>query len=289
MATDQDPVIQRRRLRVWLRGARLGRGLTQKEVAKALDWSRSKLLRIEQGAVHLTKTDLEALLRFYGVEDERQVEELLQMAQVAKTQPWSAHRAVLRPDFIAYLGQECVAATIRSFAPLILPGLLQTEEYARATTLATSTPGDANHETVERRVRARMERQQLLDREDPPEMSFIIEEGVLHRHVGGAEAMIRQLEHLRQLARRPHINVQILPFPAGAHPGMVGAFVLLEFPDPADDDVLYLEDARGLVPREEEKDTARYKEIFFALEDMATVPLEQVIDDITVQIRRTAH
>src|SRR5438477_3975398 len=130
MPEAPDPTVQRRRLRAELRSARTEAGLTQRQAAEALDWSPSKLLRIENGSVSISTTDLKALLALYGIQDPVKIEELVRMAQSARRHTWSAYRDVFSHEFIVYLGYESSASIIRQVEPLLIPGLLQTEEYA---------------------------------------------------------------------------------------------------------------------------------------------------------------
>lgn len=289
MASDPHPTVQRRRLRVALRQARQDLGLTQKDVAKELDWSTSKLLRIEGGEIHISVTDLDALLRHYRVTDPGRVKQLRAMAQAAKKQPWAAYRGVLSAVFMTYLGYEAAASVVRSFTNLLLPGLLQTEDYTRAVVRTLSTPGTPG-EVIELRVRAKLARQELLSQADAPEMVFIIDEGVLRRRVGSGEVMAQQLEHLMKVATHLKTDIRILPFGAGEHPAMLGSFVILEFPAAADEDLLYLETGHAdLVAREGERDITAYKETFFELEPEA-VPIDQLaqtIEDIQADMRET--
>jgi transcriptional regulator with XRE-family HTH domain len=287
MIGSQDPAVQGRRLRVALRDARQAKRLTQKEVARTLEWSPSKLLRIENGAVSVTTTDLKALLNVYGITEQQRVDELVEMARIAKRQPWATYRDVLTPEFMVYLSYESSAAVLRQFEPLLIPGLIQTEEYARATIRILSASG-VSDEVVERRVQARLERQDLLAREDAPQMLFIMDEAAIRRQVGRGTIMIRQLEHLKDMAKHPKVNIQILPFGVGEHPGMKGPFIVLEFPGPEDDNLLYLENSRGdLVSRDDPEDTASYVDTFIALEDLATPKgrLDDVIDRVIAQMK----
>jgi transcriptional regulator with XRE-family HTH domain len=282
-------MVQRRRLRVALRQARQDLGLTQKDVAKDLDWSTSKLLRIESGEIHVSVTDLDALLRRYGITDPDRVGELRAMAQAAKKQPWAAYRGVLSAVFMAYLGYEAGASVVRSFTNQLLPGLLQSEDYTRAMVRTLSAP-DTTEEVIELRVRAKLARQELLSREDAPGMAFVIDEGVLRRRVGTGEVMAQQLEHLKKLATHPKIDVRVLPLGAGEHRAMLGSFVVLEFPAASDEDLLYIEAGHAdVVIREGERDITAYKETFFELEG-AAVPVEQLtqaIEDLQADMRAT--
>ena len=280
MDDGKDPAVQKRRLRTALREARLAANRTQRDAADALDWSPSKVLRIENGAVSVSTTDLRALLGYYGIKDEARIEELIKTAHLARRQSWAAYRDVLSPGYVSYLGYESAASMMLNFQPLMIPGLLQTEEYARATIRVLSSPDESN-QVVDRRVKARLERQKLLTRDDRPTMHFILDEAAIRRRVGRSSGlMIRQLEHLKEVAAREKITIQVLPFSEGEHEAMMGSFVILEFPSARDEDLLYLESAQGdLVVREGVKDTAPYKETFYKLEDLSR-PKRSLSDDL---------
>jgi transcriptional regulator with XRE-family HTH domain len=264
----QTPEYMRRRLRVELKQARQAAGFTQKDVAKALEWSPSKIIRIEAGEVAVTPTDLRVLLDHYGVRDKRRIDDLIVLARASRKQPWNDYRDVYTPQSLTLFGYEPSASIIREFEPLVVPGLLQTEEYARA--ILVDTYGK-DKETLDRVVEARLERQELLDRNPPPEMFFILDEAVIRRAVGGIGVMRRQLNQLGALGSRPNISIQIVPFTVGAHFGLRGPFTILEFPDPNDDDLLYLENTGGEVTtREDPKLTADYLQAFWDLEAQAT-------------------
>lgn len=277
MPAHQDPSFYRRRVREALRRAREGAGLTQRDAARELDWSMSKLVRIEAGSVGVSITDLRAMLTLYSVENDDQVNELVEMARASKERPWfSKYEKVLSPAFAQYLGYESSASVIRGFQPLTIPGLLQTDDYARAIIEASRV------DQVDERVELRTTRQELLERPDRPEIYYVLDEASLHRNVGGAAVMRSQLRHLRALAVEPHLSVRIVPFSVGAHASMKGSFTILEFAD-WDEDVLYLETAGGSVTsREDQKLIADYRENFellteVALEDQDSVAL---IEDI---------
>jgi transcriptional regulator with XRE-family HTH domain len=281
-----DPTVLRRRLRVELKRARTEAKLTQREVADALDWSPSKIIRIENGSVSISTTDLHALLAHYGVHDKRVVEELVGMARGSKKQQaWHQYRDVYEPAAIQYFVYEGAASIIRDFGTLLVPGLLQTEEYARAVLKDVYQVEAAK---IDRMVEARLTRQELFERDDPPAVFFILDEAAIRRAVGGASVMRRQLEHLMALGSRPKVTIQIVPFAFGAHTGMRGPFVYLEFPDPDDDDVLYLEDTLGdQVFRDEPEVTGDYLRAFWDLENIASAKadlggyVQHAIDKLT--------
>lgn len=269
-----DPTVQRRRLRVELRRARSQANMTQKQVADDLGWSPSKLLRIENGQVGISQTDLRALLDHYGVNDPELIKSLKQMAQQGRRQQaWSQYRDVLYPEFMAYLSYEGSASLLRQCEPLLVPGLLQTEEYARAVNTAFASK-DRTERDIERQTEARMLRQQILEREDPPEMFFILDESVVRRWVGigpgDAKVIVRQLKRLLEVNEHPRFSVQIIPFKYGFHFAMQGGFAMLEFPDPEDDELLFLDNRRASVSTRESTDViANYKEEFYRLEAAA--------------------
>jgi transcriptional regulator with XRE-family HTH domain len=271
MPTRPAPSFYRRRVREALRRAREAAGLTQREAAQALDWSMSKLVRIEAGSVGVSITDLRAMLALYGIKDAERVNELVEMARASKERPWfSKYEKVLSPAFAQYLGYEDSASVIRGFQPLTIPGLLQTDEYARAIIEASRV------DQIDERVELRTTRQDLLERTDRPEIYYVLDEAALHRSVGGAAVMRSQLRHLRDLASEPGISVRIIPFSAGAHTSMKGSFTILEFSD-WDEDVLYLETAGGSVTsREDQKLIADYRENFELLTGVALEGQESV-------------
>lgn len=278
----QDPAVQRRRLRTELRGLRKAAGQTQKDVALAMDWSSSKVIRIENGDVRITPTDLRGLLNYFGVVDQERVDDLVEMARVAKRDSWSEYREAHSAGWVTYLGYESSASLIRNFEPAFVPGLLQTEEYAGA---VFATYGLAK-DVADKRWEARLRRQELHDLDKPPQMFFIVDESVIRRAVGGAGVARRQLQRILDLTRAPYIRLQVLPFSAGAHPSMAEPFIVLEFPGGADDDFVYLDRPQGgTAVAEETEVTGLYVERFLALEDLALSAddsrsfIERLIDD----------
>jgi len=273
MEQNLDPTVQRRRLRVELRRARSDAGLTQRQVAEELGWSPSKLLRIENGQVGLSRTDLRALLDHYRVTDPDRIDQFVKMAQQGRKQTWSSYRDVLNPEFMIYLGYEGSTSLLRQYEQLFVPGILQTEEYARAIIQAFAEP-NSSQRVIERQIEARMLRQTLLERPDAPAMFFILDEAVVRRWVGtepgDSSIMRRQLARLQELSAKPNLTIQIVPFSQGPHFGMQGSFVVLEFPDPEDDDLLFLDNGRtSYTTRDDKEEVAVYKESFFCLEDLA--------------------
>lgn len=262
-----EPAALRRRLTVELKRLRNQARLTQRQVADSLDWSPSKVIRIEQGLVRVGVTDLHALLALYGVTDRHTLEDLTVMARGSKKLPFAEYRDVVSPETFRYFGYEASASTIRQVILNVLPGLLQTEEYAR--TLFSAYGMEKMR--ADKLIESRKERQELFDRFDPPEMYFMIDESALRRAVGGPTVMSRQIDYLTEMARRPHVSIYVLPFALGAHAALPGPFVHLEFPSEKDPDVIYVENALGDALFHYDLDlTASYLERFLHLEDVAT-------------------
>jgi transcriptional regulator with XRE-family HTH domain len=262
-----NPAAMRRRLIVELRRLRAQAKVTQRQVAERLDWSPSKIIRIEQGVVGISVTDLRALLNYYGVTDEHTLNDYAEMARGSKRQPFTDYRDILPADTIRFFGYEATASIIRQVELNVLPGLLQTEDYARSLLAAQGI----EKARADKLIESRRERQELLERPNPPEIFFIIDEGVLRRTVGGQTVMNRQLDRLVQAAKQPNVSIQVLPFALGAHAALAGPFVYLEFPTKDDPDVLYFENPLGdALFNDDPQLTSAYRERFWELEDAAT-------------------
>jgi transcriptional regulator with XRE-family HTH domain len=257
----------RRRLRTELRRLREAAGMHQSDVVQELDWSISKLIRIENGTVGVSVTDVRALAGLYGA-DARLVEELVTLARVTRErQWWSAYRHILAPTYREFIGYEAEASRLMQMHPCIVPGLLQTEAYVRSvipsTLLAPLAP-----DRIEALVEVRLRRQkQVLHSGSPPEFTVIIDEAALRRQVGGAEVMGEQLDRLAALATGEMVQVAVLPFRAGGHPGMQGAFHIMDFASPGEDSVLFLETASGQPVQREQEQIAMYREAFARMLD----------------------
>ena len=264
----------RRQLHTELHRLRVAAGVTQTAVARAHEWSPSKVHRIEKGLVSVSRPDLIALLDYYAVTDQETVANLLELARLSRNQamPFADYRDVFAPEIIRFLGYEESAAAISELELLVVPGLLQIPEYTRA--LIADAHGVAP-EQIEKFVESRHVRQQILDRPAPPALSFVIDEAVLSRRIGGVATMERQLAHLLDLASRPAVSVQILPLSAGAHPGLRGPFTLLRFAAENDPDVVHMENRLGdSILANEEDVTVIYRRLFHELEKQASPPDE---------------
>lgn len=266
MASDQGPAVQSAVLRNELVRLRKGSGLTQQQVADALEWSPSKLIRVEGGGSAITKVDLDALLAQYGVTSESRRERLQALNRGARERGWWDHyRDAVSPQYLSYLGFEAGAASIRQFQIGYIPGLLQTAEYAEAVTVI----GPVDPAKVEAIAGLRVRRQQELRRRStPPRQYFVLDEGVIRRHVGiksDRSIMPNQLRNLADRAERDRLlTVRVIPFEAGAYLGGVfGTFTLMGFEEELPD-MLFLDADRGAftVISGDDARVAYYREYF---------------------------
>jgi transcriptional regulator with XRE-family HTH domain len=226
-------------------------------VAERLGCSTSKVSRIETGHTSASPTDVSNILDIYGV-DVSVKSELVQIAREARQKGWwHPYSTVLTG---AYVGLETAARSIRAYEQQLVPGLLQSEEYAIA--LIRGARLDDNTQELEQRVRVRMERQALLIQDDPIDLRVVLDEAVLSRPVGGDEVMRGQLIKLIETARLPNVTLQILPFAVGAHAAMDGTFVILEFEEEGDADVVFIDNATGGLFLEKSEELHKYISIF---------------------------
>ncbi len=276
-----NAALQRLRLRTELRRARTAAHLTQRQVATKMEWSPSKLIRIEAGEVGVSVNDLRPLLEAYGIRDRRKIDELLDLARGSRRMPYSEYRDLYSKEFLEFLALESSASIIRHYGALLMPGPLQTEEYARAIMLSYNK--HIPEERLERGVEVRLARQELLT-SGGRELFYILDEAVVRRHVGGRGVMRAQLERLAELSAKPGITIQILPFSIGAHAGIQGPFSLFEFDADEMPDTLYLENPRGdTYTTNAAEETGRYLERFWELEDLA------IKDDVGSLLRALAE
>jgi transcriptional regulator with XRE-family HTH domain len=276
MDARTDSEALRHRLRSELRRVRLRQGYTQEEVAQVMDWSTSKVIRIENGFVGISPNDLKVLLQHYQVTDERRVDELVDLARSSRRSGWASFRDIHSKSFLAYLSCESTATRIDEYQTIFVPGLLHTRSYARA--VLVDVHGVSTAQEIERRWQARSRRQELHDQEIPPQMTFILDEAVLRRQFGGADVMRRQLQHLLDWAVRPHVSLRVVPFGAGGHAGLrAPSFSLLTLPDPNDSQLLYLESAAdSTVIRDDTAEIDSYQKIFTAVRDVAMTEAESI-------------
>jgi hypothetical protein len=247
--------------------------------------SRSKISRIETGRVGLKIRDIEDLLTLYSVTDPQDRSRILDLARQSSTPDWWTKYGDLMPGwFESYLGLESAAETIRNFQVQFIPGLFQTEDYARAVIRLGHQAAPA--EEIERRVRLRLERQELLSRSDPPRVWVIMDEAVLRRPHGGPAVMRDQFRHLLDAGRLPRVTLQLVPFSHGGHAAASGSFSILRFAERDLPDVVYIEHLTSAVYLDQRPDVEHYLEVFHQLSGEALTPaatltfIEQVADQI---------
>ncbi|MET8306592.1 helix-turn-helix domain-containing protein [Micromonospora sp. NBC_00858] len=251
------PTVLRILLGAQLRRLRESSGVTREGAGWEIRASESKISRMELGRVGFKERDVSDLLTLYGVTDEQEREALLKLARDANSPGWwHRYGDVLPTWFQSYLGLEAAAALIRSYEVQFVPGLLQTREYARAVVLLGH--GAAGSAEIDRRVALRLQRQQLLHREHPPQLWAVVDEAALRRPIGGAEVMRDQLTALIEATKSPNIRLQVIPFAAGGHAAAGGAFTILRFGDPELPDIVYIEQLTSAIYLDKRDDLDYY-------------------------------
>ena len=272
MPEPASPTVRRRRLAAELRRLRERAGLTGDEVAEDVGWSASKVSRIETAQTAPRESDIRKLLGLYGIGG-RDAEELLALAKEAAGKGWwETYSPTLPPEYSALIGMEAEAQSALSWAAQIVPGLFQTDEYALEVTngylerIAPVPPRETR-----RRVEVRLARQQVLTRDNPLQLSAVLDESVLYRRFGDRDVMNSQLKKLLELSEHDNISLRILPL-EGRHPIGTGAFVLLRFGDVhhvTHQDVVYIENLTGGRYVEEEEEVYRYQRSFDRLSELS--------------------
>ncbi len=270
--------MPRRRLGAELRALREAAGLKIEHVAAELECSPSKVSRLETGKGIPRSRDVRDLLDRYEVTDTQQRDRLLRWANQGQSQGWwndysdvllgAGDDPLVADNWERYVALEADARLIESFEPIVVHGLLQTEDYARA--VLTTLVQHAGTGAVDRLVDMRMRRQRRLYTDtDPLVLRVVLDEAVLHRPIGGDAVMARQLHHLLSDGQRDNIDVRVLPFDTGVHPGVAGSFELLNFPDTPDHDLVYVESHLGGLYLEKHADVVAYTHLFGSLWDFA--------------------
>jgi transcriptional regulator with XRE-family HTH domain len=274
MTESHSPTVRRRRLAALLRRLREDRGLTIDHVAGLLEMHPTTLSRIETGRRGILPRDLKPILDAYDITgDER--ESLLTLARQAKQRGWWQRYGDLLPsEYATLIGLEAEATEIRTYQHQLVPGLLQLPDYYRAIVRAFC-PTDTEEE-LDQRVKVRMERQSRLSSAPTLSMWAMLDEAVLRRLVSGPNVMREQLRHLADMATRPGMTFQVLPFSAGEHAAMVSPFVVLKFPEPLDPDVVYLENQTSALYVEEPNEVARYTLVYDHLAAAALSPKDSL-------------
>ncbi|MFI6700933.1 helix-turn-helix domain-containing protein [Streptomyces sp. NPDC050509] len=263
-----SPTARRRRLAIELKKLREEHALTCNQVGKELDWSGSKVNRLETGQGRVQPSDVDALCRFYGTSDE--LRELLKsLAKQSKTKGWwHAHGSAVPSWFSVYVGLEQAASSLRAYQGEFVPGLMQTAEYTSE--LSRVTP-DLPHSEIPRLVDVRMRRQELLTQANPPDVWAVVHQSVVMQVIGNHQVMARQLERMLEVVKLPNVTVQVLPYDAGAYPS-TGPFTVLGFPEQEDPDVVYREGLTDSVYLELPSDVSIYTKAFDHLRALALSP-----------------
>lgn len=265
------PNVRSRRLATELRKFRDDAGLSWEVVAERMGWSESKVYRIENDKVSVLIRDVRRLLDLFEVTGPHR-EAVLELAKQARRKDWWHQYSGAIPEwFQFYVGMESEAAALRGYESEFVPGMMQTEDYAHA---IMSTAPEPDAEEAERLVTVRMERQKRLAGENPLTLWTVLNEAALRRMVGGPAVMRAQLTHLASIAELRNVTVQVLPYSAGAHAAMQGAFTIIEFPEDAHPDVVYLEAQTGALYLEKPTDLRRYSLVFDYLRAQALAPAE---------------
>lgn len=259
--TEVGPPMRRKQLGRHLREIREAAGLRMEDAATALDCSRSRIGHMETGRYGVRKPDLEALMRLYGALDRLDALEELRR-EGSKRGWWSTYRL---PEWLqAYIGLENDAVRVRNFSLELIPGLLQTEAYARAVHIGPRAPED-----VDRRVAARLQRHARLVAPNPPALAVVMSEGALRRALALGDAGIAQLDHLAASSKLPNVALQVLPFAAGVHSSLAGTFTLLDFDPGVSPPIAYQEYSVGGHLVDDQEDVQHLSDLHDQLRDQA--------------------
>lgn len=289
MSTNEPgggPTVRRIVLGSQLRLLREARGISREAAGYHIRASESKISRLELGRVSFKERDVSDLLSLYGVNDPEQREPLLAMAKEAnKPGWWQSYKDVLPQWFQPFIGLEEAASLIRTYEVQFVPGLLQTEEYARA--IMTQGNRQAPSDVVDRMVSVRMSRQKILSRDNPPRLWVVVDEAALRRPVGGPKVMRKQLEALLDLVEHRTLSLQVMPFSLNGHTVDGGAFSILRFPDSDLSDVVYLEHLSGATLLEKRDEVDTYMDAMNRLCVDSTAPGEATAKLLTRIINET--
>ncbi|HEY1819559.1 MAG TPA: helix-turn-helix transcriptional regulator [Trebonia sp.] len=268
-----EATVLRMLLGAQLRRLREAAGISAEKAGYEIRASRSKISRMETGRVGAKDRDVEDLLTLYGVLNQRQRAKFLALATRSREPEWWTQYNDILPDwFETYLSLETAAVAIRSFEMQFVPGLFQTDDYARAVTRLGHQTATADE--VERRVGLRLKRQELLSRAQPPRFWAIMDEAVLRRPLGGATVMRAQLSQLAEAARLPNVTLQVVPFARGGHAGASGSFSILRFHEHDLPDVVYIEQLTSAVYLDQRSDLEHYLEVVDQLSGEALTPAD---------------
>jgi len=272
VSSAQSPTFPRFQLGKQLRMLREQARLTTEDIGLQLDCSPSTISRMEGGKVGIRRSTLERMLDIYELTDQEHRETLIALAKEGKQRGWFARYGDLPVSYSRFIGLESAAVEMRDYEALVVPGLLQTEQYTRALLQAADAEGPPE-EAVEAHVKARRERQALLTKPDPLRLITVLDESVIRREIGGRDVMRSQLKRLAEAARMRNISIQILPFEGGAYAGMAGSFAILKFTDAPS--VVYAEALAGDI-YQDAGDVQRYHVVFESLRAAALSPVASI-------------
>ncbi|MGC5346494.1 helix-turn-helix domain-containing protein [Streptomyces sp. DT171] len=285
---QHGPAVRRRKLGEELRALRNRSGLTSREAARLLGWHQSKVSRIETGTSGVRPDDISRLLDAYEVGDARLralLEVLAGSAGGGSSGWWHAYRGLIPPQYRDFISLESQARTARTLETSVVPGLLQTADYARAVTRSALDGLPARQ--LDSLVEVRLARQGVLRADPPLRLSAVLDEAVLRREVGGREVMREQLDHLARVAELPHVRLQLLPFSIGGYVGLTGPFVIFSFPNISDLDVVVLDHLTSSLYLERKEDLEAYGSAFRTMQARALSPEHSM--DLIAAISRGAQ
>ncbi len=268
------PTVLRMVLGIHLRRRREAAGISREAAGEAIRASHAKISRLELGRVGCKVRDLNDLLTYYGVTDQQEREVFLTLARQASSPGWWHRYGELLPSwFEVYIGLEQAASIIRTFQVQFVPGLMQTEAYARS---VVRLGNPAVEDEIERRVALRMARQEFLNQPDAPNLWVVLDEAALRRAPGEPAAMRDQIQHLIDLSARRNITIQLLPFERGGHVASGGSFNMLRFPAPDLPDLVYVEQLSSALYLDKRQDVDDYRAVMDRLCAQAHSPTETV-------------
>lgn len=265
VAGRRAPTIRLRRLAAELRRLRVEAKLTVEAVTAETGLDQSSLYRIERAQNKPQRRTVMTLLQLYQVDKERQTTLLGWLKESGQTGWFQAYEPYLLEQYQAYVAFEHEAESLKNYESLFIPGLLQTADYARAIITGAGAGRSLDADAVQRRIDVRMRRQSVLTRPVPMQLHAVVDEAAIRRELGGVPIMRDQLDHLVQVCAMPNVRVQVVPFEAGVYPGMLGSFVVMDFPDPFDAPLVYVDGLAGDIFLESGDDVARFARMFDAI------------------------
>lgn len=276
--TPRPPTVRERRLASELKRLReASTSLTLEEAADQLGWNKAKLSRVENALRRVTAAEVQDLLTLYGVTGPR-FDALVSFSRTARQRGWwDAYAKNLPADYATYMGLEAEAEWLSTYTLGLLPGLVQTEAYAEQV-IKSTLKRFASPQGIERRVAARMERQKAwLERDEPARLWAILDEATLGWVIGNPDIMRDQYRHIVELAALPNVMFQVMPVAAGAHPGAVGTFTILGFPERFTPDVVYVENMTSALYIESDEEVLTYSLAFEQMQAMALSPENSLV------------